>query len=168
MIIKEILMLILLLQFCNSETGAGGKNNDLCTGGVDVIERYHKISYDVYSKICISSNHTDETIKKHPGKYLEPISQSDIKVMMADVEIKRIDEYGLIIGLDLEVEWLDNRLKIWHKNEELLDQPFKLRKREFEEVEDLFWVPHFKYGRGFVLDDKELRKIELLCYRNSI
>ena len=170
MMIKEILALMLLLHFCNSALGEGGKTSNSCEGGVDLIERIKIKSKDkrrvVKSKICISSDHEDENVKNHPGKSLEPISQTNIKAEMADVEIIGINKNGLILGLELELEWLDNRVKIWHKNEKLGSEPFKLHKSEFDEVEDLFWVPDLKYGKGNVLDHRKLRKMSL-CNKNG-
>ena len=179
MMIKEILALMLLLHFCNCKLVGGGKNNDSCADGGDVIKHHNWKCGErcLYSKICISSDHEDENVKNHPGKSLKPISQTDIKAVMADVEIIRINEHGLIIGLELEVEWFDNRLKIlkiwhkhekkiWHKYEKLADEPFKLHKREFHQVEDLFWVPYLKYGKGNVLDHEKLTEMSL-CYKNG-
>lgn len=165
--IKEILALMILLHFCNCELGGGGKNNDSCADGGDVIKRYNYKcgEWCLYSKICISSDHEDENVKYHPES-LKPISQTNIRVVMADFEIIRINEHGLIIGLELEVEWFDNRLKIWHKYEKFADEPFRLHKREFPQIEDLFWVPYLKYGKGNVLDHEKLTEMSL-CYKNG-
>ena len=80
MMIKEILMLMLLLQFSNGNLGEGrvverkkeaakakakakcaevageGEIDNICTGGIDIIKRCGWWG-KVYSKICISSNH---------------------------------------------------------------------------------------------------------------
>ena len=152
---KEILMLMYLLQFCNCFFGGGGKTNDSCAGCENLIKCHNKVG------LCISSDLKDKNVKKHPGKSLESISQTTIKAVMTDVEIIRIHEHGLILGLELEVEWLDNRLKIWQKYEKMADEPFRLWVDEFDELEDLFWVPHLKYGKGYVLDHRKLRKMSL-------
>ena len=159
MMINEILALMLLLHFCNCKLGGGRKTNDSCAIGGDVIK--HHFWGHVHSKICISRDHEDENVKNHPDKSLEQISQTNIIAVMTDVEIIRINEHGLIIGLELEVEWFDNRLKIWHKYGKLANEPFKLRKGEFHQVEDLFWVPDLKYGKGNVLDHKKLTEMKL-------
>ena len=154
--IKEILMLMLLLQFTNGKNRGwgGGKHNDSCTGG-EVLIKHTKILFP-YEKICISSNHKDDDIKKHPGKYLQPISQTNLNVIIERIKIVSIDDHGLIIGFELEVKWLENRFKIWHWK---ADEPFDLTKQEY--TEDLFWVPHLNYGTGFVLDTDKLRKMSL-------
>ena len=43
----------------------------------------------------------------------------------------------------------------------MADEPFRLWVDEFDELEDLFWVPHLKYGKGYVLDHRKLRKMSL-------
>ena len=63
---KEILMLMYLLQFCNCFFGGGGKTNDSCAGCENLIKCHNKVG------LCISSDLKDKNVKK----YLSPTKEN--------------------------------------------------------------------------------------------
>ena len=108
--IKEFLILVLFLKFSNGNWGGFLEKKDLhpidpCGNGTVVIQnggwRVGEIHASI-SKIWVPQKHQNEEITYHPGIYLEPISQTDIKIELSRVQILRIDSAHRALTISLK------------------------------------------------------------------